>query len=279
MRPEKCVETLLDASNTVEKKATALDSYLRWHESIGRNMRVGVYACRAAAARELSKAAQDGGAEDVEKRVRASLNEIAQYKDKRKAERNAGVKARIAELRRLPSGTAIVINNEGNEDVVNLVEVKRTRFICEYEDGRLFNVPAELFIRIHEGTPPIRLTVVERENRELVRALSGRHNSVAREQILTHGSSIVPALLDELEAALTRIENAPVGLSQGALRNAIGPVKKINPRDQALVKRIPVVVKEITTQVGTSAVEKLLDEHRNSEVRRLCQRQFSSKVA
>jgi hypothetical protein len=43
-----------------------------------------------------------------------------------------------------------VINNGYEEDVVAFLELKRTRFLCEYPDGRKFSVPVGLFVKKHE---------------------------------------------------------------------------------------------------------------------------------
>ena len=106
--------------------------------------------------------------------------------------------------------------------------------------------------------------------RDLVREMGGRRSQQAKGEIVKHGAGILKILLDELAAALDRIENAPRGISAGVLGPALGPVKKVNPRDEAIVKRIPKVVGEIAKKTGTEKVRRRIKKYPNAEVRKRC---------
>jgi len=108
-------------------------------------------------------------------------------------------------------------------------------------------------------------------HRVFIRSLIGKKRSQAWNLIVREGVKIVPALLDELNAALFRIENAPVGFSNGKYGPALGLVKKINPRDRALTKRIPEVMAAIV--IDNEKARELVERHPVDSVRERCLRQ------
>lgn len=275
MRTEECIKTLLDASVSIEEKLEWLEAYIDWHESLGRNMGIGVVAGRSSGIMELLGALPKEE-KDAEQKLRNTLAEIKKYRTQIKQERDAKVKALAARLHSLNPGDAIVISNQSREDLVRFLEMKRTRFICEYPDGRRCSVPVQLFLRVHKGEAPSQLSDEEARKRELVRTLAGRYFEGAREEILKENGEMLPALLAELAAAMQRIENAPVGLSGGVLSGALGPIKKINPRDQALTKRIPSIITEIAVRIGKEKVVKLVEEYRNAAVQACCKKALSN---
>jgi hypothetical protein len=55
------------------------------------------------------------------------------------------------EIRSIAPGTRVFIRNGGREDIVRFRKMNRSRFICEYPDGRLFSVPVSLFRGVVEG--------------------------------------------------------------------------------------------------------------------------------
>ena len=75
---------------------------------------------------------------------------------------------------------------------------------------------------------------------------------------------------------MNRIKPAPVGLSRGVFAQALGPVKKINPRDQSLVKRIPGIIAEIASNVGKEKVCAIISKCPNEQVRECCMRAIGS---
>lgn len=75
-------------------------------------------------------------------------------------------------------------------------------------------------------------------------------------------------LLDSMRAAYVRIENAPVGMSKGKLN--IGMVKKVNYRDIALTKRIPVKISDISNLIGMSKALKEIENYHDERVREEC---------
>lgn len=77
---------------------------------------------------------------------------------------------------------------------------------------------------------------------------------------------MVDMLLDELAAAMSGIEHAPVGLSRGVLGSALGPVKKVNPYDQALVKKIPAAISELARQTDRACVFQKVRDYPDKEV-------------
>jgi hypothetical protein len=83
---------------------------------------------------------------------------------------------------------------------------------------------------------------------------------------------MLDCLLGELKAAMRRIEDAPSGLSSGVFRNSLGVIKKVNPRDEALVKRIPALVAELAKKNGINRVKKLVEQCSNAEVKELVNR-------
>jgi ribosomal protein L7/L12 len=172
----------------------------------------------------------------------------------------------ITALRSLTPGTSIVIDIDGRDEVVFLVESKTTHIICEYPDGRRYSVPAEAYDGVNEGSIPARLSPEEREQRESIRYL-GRSKSFGGE-LVARGLGLIPALLDELSAAQSRVAGERVGPSEGFLD--IGMVRKLRTRDRALVTRIPGVVAQIAKNYGAEDVLRLVEAHPDTRVRSVC---------
>jgi hypothetical protein len=268
-REKKCLDVLLDSSVTLEEKAAHFSDFLAFYEAVGRNTGLGVRSGRVFAYEQLVKALPQADSE-ARSQLDDVVAEICEHlkKEKRQSDREARALAR--ELRSLKEGTPILILNEDREDLVRLVEVKLTRFVCEYPDGRRYSVPMRNFIRVSSVTAFDTLPEDVRGERELVRALAGSHFEHARDRIVKQGAGVLAILLDELAAALVRIKEAPVGLSGGAFGASLGPVKKVNPRDQALAKRIPKVVAEIAGKTGVEGIKRRIQEHPDAAVRGLC---------
>jgi serine/threonine protein kinase len=168
-------------------------------------------------------------------------------------------------------GMGVVYLAEQREPVrrrVALLDVKRTRLVCEYPDGRRHTVPIGAFVRAAKAEQVTRLPDDVRERRDLIRALVGKSSAWARQEILSAGVAIVPHALDELAAALERIRNAPVGPSRGVFAAYLGQIRKVSPADKALVKRIPEVIREMARRVGESAVRELVERHESASARK-----------
>lgn len=269
MQPQECVKILLDSSCSIDVKYERLSEYISWHEALGRNMRIGARLGRETAILELFKALPKKD-RSAAQNLRNVLDEIVMYQKKLKEEYGAEAKDKAEKLRSLSPGTAIVIRRESKEDTVRFIELKRTRLICEYPDGRQYSVPTQLFIREHKGKAPKRLTEKESQQRELIRTLSGRQFKQTTEYILENSHEFLPILLDELESAIERVDDAPVGFSSGTLRHTMGLVKKVNPKDEALIKRIPLAVAGIAEKIGKGKVLKQIKKHSSTKVQNYC---------
>lgn len=261
-----CLNMLLDDSSEIEEKAEVLADFIRAHQALARNMHVSVVHGRAHAFQALYEALPKDD-EQARPKLDGVFESMAKYYTKREEERKGRAKDLAKLLRRLQAGTAIVVEHQSRKATVAFVQVKRTRFIFEYPDGRRFSAPLEAFMKVAEGEKLELLTESERERRGLVRALAGRYSREARAEILNRGADMLDALLDELAAAKGRIEDAPVGLSRGVLGSALGPVKKINSHDQALVKQIPAVVSELARHTHRDCVVQKVANYPNDDIR------------
>jgi hypothetical protein len=204
--------------------------------------------------------------------LRIALNDIDGYLRERQRAHAAGVQEDIDRLRALPPGTAVVIDRIGIDEVVRVVEVKRTGFVGEYLDGRRYRVPAEAFLRVHDGPVPLWLSDDERERREVIRKLGGGQFAVVKAGLLAQGVACLPSLLDELSAAIDRVTNAPSGPAGGRLGPYLGIITKTNTHDQALVKRIPRVVMDIAESADFEVLLELLIAHPDDKVRSVMNR-------
>jgi len=75
-------------------------------------------------------------------------------------------------------------------------------------------------------------------------------------------------MLDALAAAMQTIKDAPVGFSSSVLGASLGPIKRVNPRDQALVKRIQKLVATIAAQPSAAgAVRSMIANHPDESVK------------
>ena len=145
MDANKCVDLLLNNEVKTSEKADYVFKYLDYHASI-LSSRIGLSRrkSRASAIRGLF----DTLPEDQKIILIDIFNEIKTFtSQKRKAQAQETAK----NLKGLKEGDSIVINNGYDEDVVVFLELKRTRFLCEYPDGRKFSVPVGLFIKKNEG--------------------------------------------------------------------------------------------------------------------------------
>lgn len=268
-REQQCLDLLLDPSATIGEKAKALAGFVSWYESVGRSVGLGIRGGRTYAYEQLFKALPKGD-KNAEQKLRRVIDEVFSHvqRDRRKREDES---MRLAKsLRSLRQGTTVLIRNEDREDAVRLIEVKRTRFVCEYQDGRRYSVPVQNFLGVSEDIafePP---PDVARRRRELVRNLVGPRSEQARDEIVSEGVGMLKALLDELAAAHNRIENAPGGFSRGLLGASLGRIKKVSSRDQALTKQIPEVIAEIAEVAGVEEVRRRVEEHPDALVRDRC---------
>lgn len=268
MTERECVEILLDSSRPIDQKAEAFSQYMSFHEAVGRNMgsaRLG----KEMAVRQLFESLPKDK-QTVRQTLIDVLGELVEYGEMRRTERQAGARHIVEKLRSLQPGTPIRVRNEDREERARFVEAKRARFVCEYSDGRRCSVPARFFLGVSKSTLPKALSSAQREQRVLVRALSGRNSNFAREKILKQGVKIVPVLLDELAATFSRIEKAPRGFSHGVFAQTLGLVRKVNSNDRALTKRIPEVVEHIAWGRNKKTVKKLIEKHPHKKVRQYC---------
>lgn len=267
MEASDCLARLFNHSLSIPEKAEWLMEYLDWHACIGRSVGCGVKLGRQAGLQALYDALPHRESKEELARV---VSEIAQHCAHERQAQQATAKDDAKKLMAIHPGTAIVIKNGNKEDVVRLVEVRRTRFICEFPDGRHCSAPAQLFVKVHEGVSPKQLSDDERRQREMVRALAGSNHDVVMQEIVGAGVGIVRILLDELAAAIDRVENAPVGMNRGLLRNSIPVFKKVNPRDAALSKRIPPVIAAIAGRFKSDAVREQINACRHEKAKELC---------
>lgn len=276
MNANDCLKHLVMPDSMVAEKTDVLEEYLSFKVAVGRSVGIPKHWAIKLAVDELFQALPDGDNE-TKSRLMAVLDDVQSYQLKIRDRNDEDSKKKVAVLQSLEPGTPIIIQKGNREEVVFFLELKRTRFICESPDGRKLDVPAGLFGRVHEGKAPARKAGEEVLNGELVRALAGRNYAVARQTILAGGLKYIPALLSELGFALQRIKNAPVGFSQGVFRNCLGPVKKVSPVDEALVKRIPQLVKEFSEGCDAPGVQKMIDAYPDDQVRLICQEGLASR--
>jgi hypothetical protein len=88
------------------------------------------------------------------------------------------------------------------------------------------------------------------------------------EMNLNSNLSPIKSLLNEMTKAYERIENAPVGFSQGLLN--LGLIKKVNNRDIALTKRIPLIISKLANVIGMKEVYKEIEKYNDDRVREKC---------
>ena len=277
MNAEKCLDYLITPSNPIEDKAEYLSEYIQWHETLSRRMGTSVKNGRNAAMNQLNNQI-DQHESYTNDQLEDVLKKILKHNQKIKQEHNANTKKITKKIKSLKPKTPIVIKNGNKEEVVLLIEMKRTRFICEFSDGRRCSAPVQVFIKEHEGKAPKMLSEEESEQRDIVRALAGGEFEQIRLWIIGMGIEIIPVLLKELEAALERIENAPVGLSNGLYRSSLGLLKRVNPRDQALTKRIPPIIADIAQKNGIEEVIKMIERYPNTAVRERCNKIIGDKI-
>lgn len=269
MRAKQCLDVLLDSEQPIEKKAKCLCGFITWHDALSRNMHMSAEIGRSMAMAELRECLpQDDSAARAE--LDTAIREVAAFQQDRARQRSARATANATRLYALRPGTAIVIQNESRQDVVRLVEMKRTRLMGEYPDGQRFSIPVSHFIRVHEGSPPSWLSEEQRQQRDLVRALAGPQFMFVTRGILASPENLVPAMLDELAAASDRIRNAPIGMSGGVLFAGL-KVRKVDPSDHRLVKRISQIARECL-RIGEPANRRtLMENHSSHDVRDLLQ--------
>lgn len=255
---------LLDPHRPVDEKATLLREHLDWKTVVARGTGIRARHARALAMEALFEAAAEhaGGPQALTQ----VLQEIERFCAARAKKRQQDVKAIGAQLRQLKPGTAIRMCSNGQESTMVFLGMKRTRFVCEDADGQRFSVPADAFAGVVDE-PIQRLSEKQRQQREVVRALAGRSYAAARHQILAGGAQLITACLEELAAALKRIETAPRGISRGIYAESLGVVKKVNPRDLALKDRIPKVLIELAQAGHEKAVVERVRAHADPRVR------------
>lgn len=266
MDAHSCVEALIDPGKSLQEKLDTLADYLHWHDAVARSMRVGMRFGREVAMSQLFGTLPGRPSEEGEK-LRTSLQEIQQYSVRLKEERAADTKSLASQLRSLSPGTSIVIRNGGREEVVQLLEVRRTRFICEFSNGLRYSTPVRCFLRVHDTNVSAPKSQEERKHRELIRMLGGRDFERAKQELVACGADVVSVLLEELDSAMDRVEHAPTGFSTGVLAGSLGLIKKINPHDVCLTKRIPIVITAIAAKTDAKQVRAQIDGYPDEEVR------------
>lgn len=133
---EKCIASLLDDSKEVAEKVAIVNDYVR---------RESTRISEKEAFEKLFEAFPS----DPEAREKVEQACYA-IRDHNKSERKARLKPTVDKLRSLQSGTLVVIRNQSDhEQTVKFMEIKRTRFICEFNNGRQYSTPVSRFIRIH----------------------------------------------------------------------------------------------------------------------------------
>jgi len=261
MNEQECLTKLIDSSSPVEDKVEMLAEYFRVSEAVAPNN--GGQDVGREVARGLTKrAAEQGG--DNPATLEAALQAVFDHCKQTQANHAKQVALR---LRSLTVGTPVTIREGNCKRVVFFLEMKRTRFIVEFPDGRRFSVPVDAFAGVVEGETVRRLSDDVRKQRELVRALVGRSPSTAEAAILREGPEVVSALLDELAATNARIAGEPVGVSDGAPSSVSGPVGQVNVSDLALAHRIVAVIREIAAVVGGDLVRERVEQHPNEAIR------------
>ncbi|MCY3019551.1 MAG: hypothetical protein NTW87_11055 [Planctomycetota bacterium] len=264
MNTKDCLGTLLNPALTIEQKANYLLDYLDWHACLGG---AGAFGKKVALKALFDALPSRQEKENFGRLLAAITRHVEQQREARKAE----TRTCATRLRDISPGTWIVVKNGTREETVCLLEVRRTRFICEYTNGRRMSAPCQLFVRVHDGQAPARTPDTERQQRELVWALAGVDPMGATEDIFEQGPALLAILLEELRAAIDRVDNAPVAMNRGINRCSIPFGKKVNPKDVALVKRIPQVVALIAAHYGSQQVRKQIVECPSQKVRELCQ--------
>lgn len=274
MKISELADILLSSKHSIAEKAKLFDDHLQWNDAFARNMKLSVHQMRKTAMSELYESLPNKN-EKTRQQLDIVLDEIINYYVKQRKASDKKSKAIAMTLHSLEQNTPIIIKNNNREDVVRFIELKRNRFICEYPDGRRYSMPINFFIKQHKGKISSQLPQMEREKRDIVRGLgSSRYFESAKEVILKQGLNIVNILLDELAAAIERIDNAPTGLSRGVLSSCLGNVKKINPCDLALTKRIPQILTEIAKKEGKNKVFKQIERYPCDKVKNYCKKVF-----
>ena len=268
-KEKECLDILMDSSSSIEEKTSVLGEFIKRWELIGSRTVLGVRGGRSFACDTLFEALPKNN-EKAKQQLGNVIHKIIEYNKQRKKRHDAKARDLSRELQSLNDGAIIIIRNGNRKDCVRLIEVKRLRFICEYPDGRQYSVPVENFVGVSKKSAFEPLPDRIRQLRDLVRNLVGRRSNQAKAEIVKYGVEILNILLDELAATFERIENAPCGISGGVLGAALGPVKKVNPRDEALVKRIPEVIAEIAQKTGTQKVQRRIKSYPNAAVREHC---------
>jgi hypothetical protein len=145
MEASKCVDFLLNNEAKTSEKADYVFKYLDYQASI-LSSRIGLSKrkSRASAIRMLFDTLP-------ESQKRMLLDIFDEIKTFTSHKRKAQAKETAKNLKGLKEGDSIVINNGYDEDVVIFLELKRTRFLCKYSDGRKFSVPVGLFIKKNEN--------------------------------------------------------------------------------------------------------------------------------
>ena len=267
-REQECLEQLLSSSLTIAEKSELLVGLVSYWELVGTKVGLTVLEGRAFCYDQLIKELPKADKISMQQ-LKDVLNEIYEHAAKKKQQRTEKQKELAETLSSVKKGSVLRIRNQNREDIVRLIEVKRSRFICEYPDGRRYSFPVESFVAVTD-TPIIFLSEQERQLREVIRMLASSHSKDVCNAIVKRGTTMLKVVLDEFGDVLDRIKNAPTGISHGVFGAALGPVKKVNPRDETLAKRIPEIIVEIAKTTGVTKVRREIEEYPNIEVRRLC---------
>ena len=262
---DDCIKTLMDKAQPLEVKWETITEFLRIHSLVARRMGVPVTIGRITAWRTLF----EGLSEQDSAALRQELDKVNEYSKTKRSARNQHAQELAAQLRAMTPGTAIVVRLRNQKLVVAFVSVQRTRFLYETDDGRQFSAPVQAFLE-KASKKAVKLMPTEiREQREFVRALASRHRNAAYAEIRKNPGAYVAPLLDELAAALRRIDNAPIGISRGFFGASLGPCKIVNPADSSLVHQIPAMVAELADVLGIANMRRRVRVFPDAKVRDL----------
>jgi len=146
MRPEECAEVLLDELVSLEDKADAIGTYLEHYTVWGKEVGMGARNGRAYGMKRLFEVARELDW-NADKNLHHIVGQLAKLAKKKRQAWNEEKRTIAKNLRGIAPGTPIVIRDRGRERSAKFIEVKRTRFLCEYPDGKRYSVPVQLFVR------------------------------------------------------------------------------------------------------------------------------------
>ena len=133
------VKFILDQAVSVREKEQRFTAYLSAKIALMSGILSHAQACRSAL-QDLEQAAEDLN-------VRNNLLQVLKIVAKLREQR---VQTYKDQLRSITEGTSVVVQDSDQQKVVRFIKANRKYFICEFEDGKRWNVPFSDFVRVSE---------------------------------------------------------------------------------------------------------------------------------